>query len=210
MPANTRGLQSQCHFPRFVSQGQSSPWGTLSSHWHFQNGNTGDMKSPSLLKVLLMLKPGHWLKAVFLAPAELHLHLLMQEFVIIKFRTSSNCCREKLISQMCTEGASNCPLKGRVDPYTILKPGHCFNLPQIMGIYNKEWSEMLAEEVGVGKARAHENTSCLFETILSIGWFKVIFMGPHIPTDTPGIALRYYFLGILMWTLEKAHETKPQ
>lgn len=67
-----------------------------------------------------------------LGPVELHLYLLMQEFVIIKFRTSSNCCHEKLVSQICTEGESNCPLKGLVDPHTILNPGHCSNLPQIM------------------------------------------------------------------------------
>lgn len=42
----------------FTSQSQNLPWDTLSSHWHFQNGNTSDMKSPSHLKVLWFLSLG--------------------------------------------------------------------------------------------------------------------------------------------------------
>lgn len=94
-----------------------------------------------------------------LGSVELHLHLGMQEFVIIKFMTSRNCCHEKLVPQMCKKGESNCPLKGLVDSYTILNSGHCFNLPQIMYIYDKEWPEMFGRG---GKARADENLSCLY------------------------------------------------
>jgi hypothetical protein len=130
----------------------------------------------------------------------------MQKFVIIKFRTTSNCCHENLFSQMCTEREPDCPLKGSGDSYTILNPGHCFNLPQLC-------ESVIRSGLRCWQSR-YESKSWL-KFILSLwsssfffGYFYVLRQSYEI---TPshcilGKTLRNHFPGVLVQTAEWAKE----
>lgn len=147
------------------------------------------MKSPSHLKVLWFLSLGtDWRLRSWPAEAAFS-KLLMQELVIIKFRTTSNHCLESLISPMCTEGEPACPLKGLADSSPALNPGHCFNLTQLCESIIRSglrcWQRRCASKIRLTFTLSPWNTS-----------FLRLLQHPDI--ETYGVILLHCLLHIIL------------